>query len=196
MKLILSLLVACALALGAFAQDDAETTRFAYVKASGVNLRSKPSPTSTVVGKADQGNIYLVSESNGDWLLVEDSNGPESDYYWISSKFVDILNYDLFPEEKLNSTYEFDDGVNFGMLEFQKNGVDEYGNTVVEYSYMVKNRELQESGGNGVVLNEAGKMLYLGGGTLTAPEGWEDYPLVFDKKQGKLYFCGLLWQAE
>lgn len=196
MRIILSLLVACALALGAFAQDDAETTRFAYVKASGVNLRIEPSTSSIVAGKADHGDMYLITDSNGDWLQIEDSNGPESDFYWISSKFVDILNYDLFPEEKLNSLYDFDDGVNFGMLEFQKNGVDEYGNTVVEYSYMVKNRELQESGGNGVVLNEAGKMLYLGGGTLTAPEGWEDYPLVFDKKQGKLYFCGLLWQAE
>lgn len=196
MRIILSLLVACALALGAFAQDDAETTRFAYVKASGVNLRIEPSTSSIVAAKADHGDMYLITDSNGDWLQIEDSNGPESDFYWISSKFVDILNYDLFPEEKLNSLYDFDDGVNFGMLEFQKNGMDEYGNTVVEYSCLVKNRELQESGGNGVMINEAGKVLYLGGGTLTPPEGWEDYPLVFDKKQGKLYFLGLLWDAE
>ncbi len=196
MKRVLFLLVVCAIAFGAFAQDDTEATTYAYVKASGVNLRTKPSTSSAIGAKASIGNIYPVLATNGEWIQVEVAEGPESNYYWLSSKFVDILKHKGFPENKLSSRFSYEKGKDFGMLNFKKIGNDEYDNTKVSFHYTIKNSDLQATGGNGIVLNKSGEILYIGTGSLLPPEGWEDSPIVYDREKGLLYFCGILWKEE
>lgn len=190
------MLVACVFASVAVAQDLPETTPYAYVKTSGVNLRARPSTSAAIGDKASEGSVYRVLSTDGDWIQVEVSYGPESSYYWMSSQFVDILKHKGFPENKLTSQFSYDKGSDFGMLTFEKLGADEYDNIKVSFHYMVKNGDLMESGGNGVVLNESGEILYFGSGALGSPDGWEDYPIVYDAERGLLYFCGILWKEE
>lgn len=190
------MLVACVVASGAFAQNEPETYPYAYVKTSGVNLRAKPSTSAAIGDKATEGSVYPVLSTNGDWIEIEVSEGPESTYYWISSKFVDILRHKGFPENKLTSLFSYAKGSDFGTLTFEKLGTDEYDNIKVSYNYIIKNKDLMESGGNGVVLNESGEIMYFGNGSLNTPDGWEDYPIVYDAERGLLYFCGILWTEE
>lgn len=192
MKRVLSLVATVLLALGAFAQNETGTTPYAFVNTSGVNLRNEPSTTSSVGTKANVGDVYRVLEVNGDWIQVEVCDGPDSNYYWISSRFVDILNHKDLPENKLDAMFSFERGTDTGMLVLEKKGKDANDNTVVTYSYLIA----KDGNDAAPVLNKSGECLYLWTGTLLPPEGWEDSPILYDEGKGLLYFCGILWKEQ
>lgn len=193
MKHLTIILLALVSAFASFAQ---EVTSYAYVTKSNVNLRTQPSTSSAVFGKAEFGNIYLVMQTKGDWTQIEVSNGPDSDYPWISSKFVETLNHTGFPKEKLDASFSYEDGPDFGMLSFENAGKDEYDNDLIRYSYWIKNRDMQNDGGTGIVVNESGTVLYLG--SLSQPEQYMDEvgSAIYDEKKGLLWYGGFLWKED
>lgn len=183
-------------ALSVFAQDEEENEYFAYVTASGVNMRTKPSTSAPVGRKASKGDFFPISNTSGDWIEVEDSNGPDSNYYWISSKFVDRVKQTGITKADLKKDFSFDDGVVYGMLSFEDAGKDDWDNDVVEYTCLVKNREWQEAGGNGILINERGKVLYINGFLMQPEEYADGCSTVFDSSRNLLYYMGFLWKAE
>lgn len=189
MKKITFFLMAMTLVLGAYAQDE---TPYAYVTNQNVNLREKPSTSGKLFGKASQGDIYRIDgEKQGDWFQIEVSNGPDSWFPFISSQFVKVLNSTPMTEADLDKTYSFDDGNVYGLLSFEKDKTDQWGNTWYRYNILIKNRELQEMGGTGIIENKSESVLYLD--NIMQPEDYVDYPVVYDKNQGLLWYAGFLW---
>ena len=90
----------------------------------------------------------------------------------------------------LEAGFMFDDSVNFGFLEFQNPE-----NEQITYSLMVKNREMQESGGNGVIDSQYSTIRF-SNGNLSNPEPWVDVTgsAVYDSESGLLWFAGYLWE--
>lgn len=180
------------LALGAYAQDE---TSFAYVTKSNVNLREKPSTSARIFDKASKGDIYLIcGEKQGDWYQIEVSNGPDSWFPFVSSQLVKVLNSTPMTKADLDKTYSFDDGTVYGILYFEKDKTDEWGNLWYRYNVLIKNRELQEMGGTGIVESKSNSVLYID--NIMNPEEYCDYPVVYDRKQGLLWYDGFLWNED
>lgn len=170
--------------------------QFAYIKKSNVNLRTGPSTSSSITGKANVGEVYHVIGQQGEWTQIE--QGYEEDYVWISSQFVKILNNDIFPEEKINAQFSIKDGSAYGFLTFEKAGKNEYGVPLVRYSILVKDTSLYESGGNGVIINETNTVIYYDA-SLSQPEGCSTYAsssAIYDSKKKLLYFADILWNED
>lgn len=173
---------------------------FVYVTGKTVNLRQEPNTTGSILGTANLGDIYPVNDMDGDsviqgdWIQIEtlgaDAEGPYSQFPYINRNFVKILNNDEIPLEALEAGFMFDDGVNFGFLEFQNPE-----NGQITYSLMVKNREMQESGGNGVIDSQYSTIRF-SNGNLSNPEPWIDVTgsAVYDSESGLLWFAGYLWE--
>lgn len=192
MKKIIFLLMALTMALGASAQDE---TPYAYVTKSNVNLREKPSTAGKVFGKASKGDIYRIDgEKQGDWYQIEVSDGPDSWFPFISSQFVKVLNSSPMTKADLDKTYSFDDGNVYGVLYFEKDKTDEWGNDWYRYNILIKNRELQEMGGTGLIENKSDSVLYID--NIMHPEDYADYPVVRDRNQGLLWYAGFLWKED
>lgn len=188
-----SLLLALTMAFGTYAQEESSSS-FAYVTKSNVNLRENPTTSSRVVGKANMGDIHRIEENHGAWYRIEISEGPESWYPCISAQFVKVLNNSVVPESALESTYSFDDGNIYGVLYFEKDGKDQWNNEWYQYHLIIKNRELQESGGTGVIDNSSGKVMYLN--NIMQPDEYMDYPVVYDQRQSLLWYAGFLWNKD
>lgn len=191
MKKTISLLLGMAIAAGAYAQEE---SKFVYVTKSGVNLRQDPSATSSVVGKANIGDIHRIENAHGDWYRIEIAEGPDSWFPCISAQFVRVLDNSAVTEDDLKSSYSFEDGDNYGMLSFEKEPNDEWGNKRYRCDILVKNRQLQESGGTGVVDNRSESVLYFD--NIMQPEAYAEYSVVYDKAQGLLWYGGYLWKKD
>lgn len=192
MRKLIAIIMSMALTVGAFAQ---ETSSYAYVAKQNVNLRDKPSTSGKVLGKTSGGDIYRIQgEKQGDWYQIEVSEGPDSWFPFISSQFVKVLNQSDMTEKDLEKTFFFEDGDVYGMLDFEKEKTDQYCNTWYRYNKIIKNREFQEMGGTGVLENQSGIVLFLD--YLIQPEDYLDYPVVYDKNQGLLWYAGFLWKEE
>lgn len=197
MKQILTIII-CVMAVATSLADSA----FVYVTGKTVNLRQEPNTSSKILGTANHGDIYPVNDMGenvntaikGDWIQIEtfgaDAEGPYSQFPYINTKFVKILNNGEIPLEVLEAGFMFDDGVNFGFLEFQNPE-----NEQITYSLMVKNREMQASGGNGVIDSQY-STVYLSNGNLSNPEPWLDVTgsAIYDSESGLLWFAGYLWE--
>ncbi len=192
MKKLATLLLATAFTFTAFAE---ETESYAYVIKSNVNLRSEPSTQSKVHGKASKGDIYRIENIEGDWLRIEVFENMMDSYFpCISSQFVKILNNNPVTEDALSSTFSFEDGDLFGVLFFEKENKDEWGNDRYRYTKLIKNREFMEQGGTGVVDNTSECVLYID--NIMQPEDFVEYPVVYDKEQGLLWYAGFLWKED
>lgn len=197
MKQILTIII-CVMAVATSLADSA----FVYVTGKTVNLRQEPNTSSKILGTANHGDIYPVNDMGenvntaikGDWIQIEtfgaDAEGPYSQFPYINTKFVKILNNGEIPLEALETGFMFDDGINFGFLEFQNPE-----NEQITYSLMVKNREMQESGGNGVIDSQYSTIRFCNG-ILSNPEPWVDVTgsAVYDSESGLLWFAGYLWE--
>lgn len=197
MKQILAIII-CVMSVATSLADSA----FVYVTGKTVNLRQEPSTSSKILGTANLGDIYPVSDMGdnvnsaikGDWIQIEtlggDAESPYSQFPYINRNFVKILNNDEIPLEVLEAGFMFDDSVNFGFLEFQNPE-----NEQITYSLMVKNREMQESGGNGVIDSQYSTIRF-SNGNLSNPEPWVDVTgsAVYDSESGLLWFAGYLWE--
>lgn len=197
MKQILTIII-CVMAVATSLADSA----FVYVTGKTVNLRQEPNSSSKILGTANLGDIYPVNDMGenvnsaikGDWIQIEtfgaDAEGPYSQFPYINTKFVKILNNGEIPLEVLEAGFMFDDGVNFGFLEFQNPE-----NEQITYSLMVKNREMQASGGNGVIDSQY-STVYFSNGNLSNPEPWLDVTgsAIYDSESGLLWFAGYLWE--
>lgn len=173
---------------------------FVYVTGQTVNLRQEPNTTGKILGTANLGDIYPVNDMDGDyviqgdWIQIEtlggDAKSPYSQFPYINTKFVKVLNNDEISLEVLETGFMFDDGINFGFLEFQNPE-----NGQITYSLMVKNREMQESGGNGVIDSQYSTIRF-SNGNLSNPEPWIDVTgsAVYDSESGLLWFAGYLWE--
>lgn len=195
MKQILAIII-CVMSSATVLADSA----FVYVTGKTVNLRQEPNTTGKILGTANLGDIYPVNDMDGesviqgDWIQIEtlggDAESPYSLFPYINTKFVKVLNNDEIPLEVLEAGFMFDDGVNFGFLEFQNPE-----NEQIIYSLMVKNREMQESGGNGVIDSQYSTIRF-SNGILSNPEPWVDVTgsAVYDSESGLLWFAGYLWE--
>ncbi len=192
MRKIITLILGLAFTLGAYAQVEGS---YAYVTKQNVNLREGPSTSSKAIGKANLGDIHPIEEKIGDWYVIEISEGPDSWYPCISAQFVKVLNSNEMTPEALSSSYSFDDGGNYGMLEFEKDKTDEWGNDWYRFNILVKNRQMQEQGGSGVIENRSESVLYIGNSIMN-PEDYVDYPVVYDKSQNLLWYAGYLWKKD
>ncbi len=81
------------------------------------------------------------------------------------------------------------------MLEFEKDKTDEWGNDWYRFNILVKNRQMQEQGGSGVIENRSESVLYIGNSIMN-PEDYVDYPVVYDKSQNLLWYAGYLWKKD
>lgn len=171
---------------------------YVYVTGNSVNLRQAPDITSQIMGKTTTGDVHPVYDYNGegyqgDWIQIEifdaDEEGPYGQFVFINKNFVKVLNDSPIPPAVLAEGFEFDDGMNFGFLQFE-----EPENGEVRYTLMVKNREMQESGGNGIIDNQYDTVRY-DGETLLNPEPWIDIAnAIYDAATGQMWFAGYLWE--
>lgn len=192
MRTIITLILGLSLTIAAYAQEDLS---YAYVTKSNVNLRQGPSTSSKVVGKANSGDIHRIDKKIGDWYRIEIDEGPESWLSCISSQFVKVLNSTEMTPEVLSYSYSFEDGDIYGMLNFEKDKTDEWGNDWYRCNILVKNRQWQEQGGNGIIDNRSESVIYLGT-SINNPEDYLDYPVVYDKDQNLLWYAGYLWNKD
>lgn len=186
-------------AVGAVAQS-----KWAYVKGTSVNLRAEPNTSSAILGKVSSGDFLYIDQNYpiGEWVRLEiqdaDEEGPYSYFPYIKSDFIRVLNADEFPSEKINSTFSFDiphkNHCTYGFLTFNRRGENE-----VECNIMVKNSELQKSGGNGIIDNRSFIVNYEDG-CLRQPDEivnfWGPECCVYDSASGLLYYAGYLWEEE
>lgn len=164
-----------------------------YVQGDKVNMRSGPSTSSQVIGRVMAGEIGTLTDRKEGWVQMETCVGPDCQTGWVSSQFVTVLNEEVVPEDALLRGFIYDDGDNFGMLQFKKVGKDQWGNILLEYSFWIKNFELAEAGGTGIVVCESGTVPYTGA-FLQQPENYIDgYSTVYDSRQGLMYYAGILW---
>lgn len=177
-------------------EEEVESPRnlWAYVKTDNVNLRDEPSVNGKLSGKANWGDFFHIQEPGTEWSFVEIPYGGESSFKYINNKYITILESDSLTPEDLKNTFSFDDGKNFGFLSFTPCGDNQY-----EYSYMIKNRDMQEAGGNGIVDQGYGKVMYWIG--LQQPDSYKegDVPTSeaeFDRKKGLLFYAGYLWEVD
>lgn len=178
-------------------EEEVESPRnlWAYVNADNVNLRDQPGVNGPVNGKANWGDFYHIQDLGNDWSLVEIPYGGDSSFKYISNKYITILESDGITPKDLENTYSFDDGKNFGFLSFSPSGENQY-----EYSYMIKNRDMQEAGGNGIIDQGYGKVLYWMEG-LQQPDSYKEgdvptHEAEFDQKKGLLFYAGYLWEVD
>lgn len=115
MKQILAIII-CVMSVATSLADSA----FVYVTGKTVNLRQEPSTSSKILGTANLGDIYPVSDMGdnvnsaikGDWIQIEtlggDAESPYSQFPYINTKFVKVLNNDEIPLEVLEAGFMFD----------------------------------------------------------------------------------------
>ena len=176
-------------------EDEVPLNLWAYVKADNVNLRESPGTNGKIAGKANWGDFYPIRQLDGDWALIEIPYGGESSFKYINTKFITILEPDSITPKDLENTFSFEDGKNYGFLSFTPAGDNQY-----QYSYMIKNSDLQESGGNGIIDQGYGKVLYWME-SLQQPDSFKDtepatFEAEFDRKKGLLYYAGYLWEVD
>lgn len=175
--------------------EDNTPVLWAYVNTDNVNLRDQPSTAGKVCGKTIWGDFYSIQQLDGDWALIEIPYGGESSFKYINTKFITILNPGSITPEDLENSFSFDDGKNFGILYFTPAGDNQY-----EYTYMIKNRDMQEAGGNGIVDQGYGKVLYWME-SLQQPDSYKEndvptHAAEFDRKKGYMFYAGYLWKID
>lgn len=194
MKRLLLIFAIVALTLGCTANAQSDS-RFAYVKKSNVNIRDKASTSGSVVGKAQEGDVYFAGQNEGDWVPVC-YDIFEEEWGYISKGMVDVVESYPFPADKLNSTFTVDEGDLIGYLTFAKKG------DMVNYEYVLKSKAVAQGGGTGIVDSGSGEVNYdEANGMLYQPGSWflsrEDpsgiSAAIFDPSTGKLIYGGILW---
>lgn len=174
-----------------------ETQKWAYVKGENVNMREQPSRSGTVQWQFSTGELLPVHGQTGEWVKVEYDYGGDGWIGYINSSFVDILEWSDVTPDVLKSSFEWADGNGtvYGYLDFEQKG------NQATYQYFIKNREMQEAGGNGILDSAYGDTPYHDD-ILYNPDSWNeqtDYTnpqALYDKKKKILIFMGLRWKQQ
>lgn len=175
----------------AHAYDPYENPSYVYISSPRVNLRWEPSITSAICRTASYGEYFFVWDILDEWYMIDDpEEGPESTLLFVNKNFANLITGNCQIEHIDGKSFSFDDGNCFGILSFSN---PDSGR--VEYSVMIKSRELQESGGNGVLDMSSDRVEYVSG-CLSQPSIFWDSPVVYDKNAGKLLYYGMVWDED
>lgn len=185
---LILLLLSLVIAVTASAAD------YVYVKANSVNLRAKPSTSSSKLTTLYCGEVLHSLGRDGDWVSViatvfnEITFKEENKKGYVNAAYVEPIENSPVPESIFGKEFVLlnNDTDVTGYLAFERSGSN------IDYTYRVVSREMQRSGGSGTLDFGSGSVTY----AASSLSAVNDNPTIYDATRGILYLGGMLWKEQ